>query len=222
MLRKACASSPTPPATSCAPSSARTYADLELRDLDPRTIVRRHIIEAMEEAEERGPAPARGRRARSVTARSRRTTSRRPEPQRSARLCTAADAPRRRPAARARGATSTSTKSAPTRRTRPSCAAAVDAGAPRTAPGRRRACAAPSPGRAGSAGDHATSGTDRAEAPRTASTAARCDDPVLRRSRGPGTSRCRPAAARRRPRPTPATLEHDLAPRPRPSAGWRA
>jgi sec-independent protein translocase protein TatB len=25
------------------------YADLELRDLDPRTIVRRHIIEAMEE-----------------------------------------------------------------------------------------------------------------------------------------------------------------------------
>ena len=28
------------------------YADLELRDLDPRTIVRRHIVEAMEEAEE--------------------------------------------------------------------------------------------------------------------------------------------------------------------------
>ena len=28
------------------------YADLELRDLDPRTIVRKHIIEAMEEAEE--------------------------------------------------------------------------------------------------------------------------------------------------------------------------
>ena len=27
------------------------YADLELRDLDPRTIVRRHIVEAMEEAE---------------------------------------------------------------------------------------------------------------------------------------------------------------------------
>jgi sec-independent protein translocase protein TatB len=27
------------------------YADLELRDLDPRTIVRKHIIEAMEEAE---------------------------------------------------------------------------------------------------------------------------------------------------------------------------
>ena len=28
------------------------YADLELRDLDPRTIVRRHIVEAMEEAEQ--------------------------------------------------------------------------------------------------------------------------------------------------------------------------
>ena len=28
------------------------YADLELRDLDPRTIVRRHIIEAMESADE--------------------------------------------------------------------------------------------------------------------------------------------------------------------------
>ena len=27
-------------------------ADLELRDLDPRTVVRRHIVEAMEEAEE--------------------------------------------------------------------------------------------------------------------------------------------------------------------------
>ena len=27
------------------------YADLELRDLDPRTIVRKHIAEAMEEAE---------------------------------------------------------------------------------------------------------------------------------------------------------------------------
>lgn len=26
------------------------YADLELRDLDPRTIVRKHIIEAMEDA----------------------------------------------------------------------------------------------------------------------------------------------------------------------------
>jgi sec-independent protein translocase protein TatB len=28
------------------------YADLELRDLDPRTIVRKHIVEAMEEAGE--------------------------------------------------------------------------------------------------------------------------------------------------------------------------
>ena len=35
------------------------YADLQLRDLDPRTIVRRHIVEAMEEAEE-GERPARG------------------------------------------------------------------------------------------------------------------------------------------------------------------
>ena len=28
------------------------YADLELRDLDPRAIVRRHIVEAMEEPDE--------------------------------------------------------------------------------------------------------------------------------------------------------------------------
>jgi sec-independent protein translocase protein TatB len=28
------------------------YADLELRDLDPRTIVRRHILEAMDEEEQ--------------------------------------------------------------------------------------------------------------------------------------------------------------------------
>ncbi len=28
------------------------YADLELRDLDPRAVVRRHIMEAMEEADE--------------------------------------------------------------------------------------------------------------------------------------------------------------------------
>ena len=28
------------------------YADLELRDLDPRTIVRKHIIEAMNDAED--------------------------------------------------------------------------------------------------------------------------------------------------------------------------
>ena len=27
------------------------YADLELRDLDPRTIVRKHIVEAMEDAQ---------------------------------------------------------------------------------------------------------------------------------------------------------------------------
>ncbi len=33
------------------------YSDLELRDLDPRNIVRRHIIEAMEDEDAR-PAPA--------------------------------------------------------------------------------------------------------------------------------------------------------------------
>lgn len=33
------------------------YADMELRDLDPRNIVRRHIIEAMED-EDRRPAAA--------------------------------------------------------------------------------------------------------------------------------------------------------------------
>lgn len=41
------------------------YADLELRDLDPRTIVRRHIIEAMEDEDRRPvvePALAEGQR----------------------------------------------------------------------------------------------------------------------------------------------------------------
>ena len=31
------------------------YSDLELRDLDPRTIVRKHIVEAMEDADEQTP-----------------------------------------------------------------------------------------------------------------------------------------------------------------------
>ncbi|WP_308188301.1 sec-independent translocase [Nocardioides sp. R-C-SC26] len=35
------------------------YSDLELRDLDPRAIVRRHIIEAMEDADEEAAAPRR-------------------------------------------------------------------------------------------------------------------------------------------------------------------
>ena len=35
------------------------YADLELRDLDPRTIVRRHITEAMEEEPEVDTKPKR-------------------------------------------------------------------------------------------------------------------------------------------------------------------
>ena len=34
------------------------YADLELRDLDPRSIVRKHIIEAMEEDARPAAAPA--------------------------------------------------------------------------------------------------------------------------------------------------------------------
>ena len=33
------------------------FADLELRDLDPRTIVRKHIVEAMEEADREAAAP---------------------------------------------------------------------------------------------------------------------------------------------------------------------
>ena len=36
------------------------FADMELRDLDPRTIVRKHIIEAMEDGED-GEAPRRPR-----------------------------------------------------------------------------------------------------------------------------------------------------------------
>lgn len=35
------------------------YSDLELRDLDPRTIVRKHIVEAMEDADEEERAPRR-------------------------------------------------------------------------------------------------------------------------------------------------------------------
>jgi sec-independent protein translocase protein TatB len=31
------------------------YADLELRDLDPRAIVRKHIVEAMEDADAKAP-----------------------------------------------------------------------------------------------------------------------------------------------------------------------
>ncbi len=38
------------------------FSDLELRDLDPRTIVRRHIVEAMEEGEPERPARRRGLR----------------------------------------------------------------------------------------------------------------------------------------------------------------
>ena len=38
------------------------YADLELRDLDPRTVVRRHIVEAMEEAEEESRPQRKGSR----------------------------------------------------------------------------------------------------------------------------------------------------------------
>lgn len=36
------------------------YADLELRDLDPREIVRKHVLEAMEEDDD-APAPSRPR-----------------------------------------------------------------------------------------------------------------------------------------------------------------
>ncbi len=38
------------------------YADLELRDLDPRSIVRRHIVEAMEDAEADAAPKRRGLR----------------------------------------------------------------------------------------------------------------------------------------------------------------
>lgn len=40
------------------------YADLELRDLDPRTIVRKHIIEAMEDDEDEDDEEVRPRRRR--------------------------------------------------------------------------------------------------------------------------------------------------------------
>ena len=40
------------------------YADLELRDLDPRTIVRKHIIEAMDDGDDDDPDGSRARRGR--------------------------------------------------------------------------------------------------------------------------------------------------------------
>ena len=53
------------------------YADLELRDLDPRTIVRKHIIEAMNDAEDDAKPSGRALRAPSRHGEPRRTTSRR-------------------------------------------------------------------------------------------------------------------------------------------------
>ncbi len=38
------------------------YADLELKDLDPRSIVRKHVMEAMEDAPEEGRKRRRGLR----------------------------------------------------------------------------------------------------------------------------------------------------------------
>ncbi|GAA4371658.1 sec-independent translocase [Nocardioides caricicola] len=38
------------------------YSDLELRDLDPRTIVKKHIAEALEDDDEPVRAPRRGQR----------------------------------------------------------------------------------------------------------------------------------------------------------------
>ena len=51
------------------------YSDLELRDLDPRNIVRKHIIEAMEDEDDRPPRRSRS----SPRASSRRTTSTPPD-----------------------------------------------------------------------------------------------------------------------------------------------
>jgi sec-independent protein translocase protein TatB len=39
------------------------YADLQLRDLDPRTLVRKHIMDAMNEPDDRAPASSRPLRA---------------------------------------------------------------------------------------------------------------------------------------------------------------
>ncbi len=68
------------------------YADLQLRDLDPRAIVRKHIIEAMAEVDREKAAATRQARLPDGPA-SRPTTSRRPEPPlppaQSSRLCTA-------------------------------------------------------------------------------------------------------------------------------------
>jgi sec-independent protein translocase protein TatB len=44
------------------------YADLELRDLDPRTIVRKHIIEAMNDADEEAASRPRRRGLRPLKA----------------------------------------------------------------------------------------------------------------------------------------------------------
>ena len=55
------------------------FSDLELRDLDPRTIVRKHIVEAMEDDDDDDARQRTRRCGRSTPASGRRTTSRRPD-----------------------------------------------------------------------------------------------------------------------------------------------
>ena len=176
------------------------YSDLELRDLDPRTIVRKHITEAMaeddrEQAESakqvrppRRRGPAVRRRGHLTLAVAASVVAALHGDERGVRH---QDRPARRPVARP------STKSAPTRSTYASWRVPSARWSRQRAPASaRRRRAAPRPSR--STGDHATSGTERSLAPRTPATAAQRDDPVL-----PGRAEQAPAL----PDPVQPSLE---------------
>ena len=176
------------------------YADLNLRDLDPRAIVKKHIYDAMNEAMDEGGPSAR-RSCRSPRASRLRSTRTRPDQDL---LCTAASvslasapagppppSPPRSPHRRASGTPSRVVPSMQWSRQ----GAAVSA--------RRRSA---DPSRSRLTGDQATSGTERAEAPSTPFTAANRTtqswaDPCTRHQSGP-TRRTRPATG-----PTPQEVE---------------
>ena len=169
------------------------YADLELRDLDPRTIVRKHIVEAMEDADDERAAGRPGAAsARSATASSRRTTPTRPEPARP--LSRGSAPPRARRTAPARAPVLAHRRPRRSRR-RPGAATPSwrrrrrRCSTHRSPASASRRSAEPRPSRA--TGDQATSGTERGRgAADQASTAASAHDPVL-----PGAADQAPAGA---------------------------
>ena len=188
------------------------YADLELRDLDPRTIVRRHIAEALEDDDdERAPPPPVAASVRSRTARSRRTTSTRPDRLGRAHRGSAPPPARSNGTSTVRavladrgldevGADPAQHRVVERRRRR---------GAGRTAPPRRRAGAAPSRGPAGRPVTTRPPAPSASEAPRTARPPPG-GPPSPGRCRGPGTSRSPTRSSDPATAPTPTDVEPDL------------